>query len=87
MAQNRDITASSDDTGGGIFTVISVTVLVGTEVLGAVLASAWALGGYFELGPIFTYVLMAVFGACGLALLVMFARSAIRVEGSGRRRT
>jgi hypothetical protein len=86
MAQNRNMSVSSgDDVGGGIFTVISVAVLVGTEILGATLAAGWALAGLLELGPTLAYALMAIFGAGGAALLVMFVRSALRVEGAGRR--
>jgi hypothetical protein len=86
MAQNRNTPGSpTDDVGGGIFTVISVTVLVGTEIIGAALAAGWAIGGLFEIGQILTYALMAIFAACGLALLVMFVRSALRVENTGRR--
>jgi hypothetical protein len=87
MAQNRDMSIrSSDDSGGGMFTVISVAVLVGTEIMGAALAAGWALAGLLELGPTLTYALMAIFGAGGIALLVMFVRSALRVEGAGRGR-
>ena len=86
MAQDRKSSiTSSDDSGGGMFTVISVTVLVGTEILGAALAGGWALAGFMDLGPLFAYVLMAIFGAGGLALLSMFVRSALRVERAGRR--
>jgi hypothetical protein len=86
MAQNRtDSASSSGDSGGGLFTVISVAVLVGTEIIGAALAGGWAVAGFFDFGPIFEYVLMAIFGAGGLALLSMFVRSALRIEGSGRR--
>jgi hypothetical protein len=85
MAQNRDISIpSSGDSGGGMFTVISVAVLVGTEIMGASLAAGWALAGLIELGPTLTYALMAIFAAGGLALLAMFVRSALRVEGTGR---
>jgi len=87
MAQNRDMSVpATADTGGGLFTVISVAVLVGTEILGAALAAGWALAGLLELGPTLTYALMAIFGAGGIALLVMFVRSALRVEFAGRRR-
>ncbi|SDR61938.1 hypothetical protein SAMN05444161_0190 [Rhizobiales bacterium GAS191] len=86
MAQNRNMSVSSgDDVGGGIFTVISVAVLVGTEIMGAALAAGWAIGGLSEFGPLFTYALMAIFAAGGIALLVMFVRSALRVESTGRR--
>jgi hypothetical protein len=67
-----------------MFTVISVAVLVGTEIMGASLAAGWALAGLIELGPTLTYALMAIFAAGGLALLAMFVRSALRVEGTGR---
>jgi len=87
MAQNRDMSVpASGDTGGGLFTVISVAVLVGTEVMGAALAAGWALAGLIELGPTLTYVMMAIFVAGGIALLVMFVRSALRVEFANRRR-
>jgi hypothetical protein len=86
MAQNRDsIPASSEDRGGGMFTVISVTVLVGTEIIGAALAGGWAVAGALELGPAIAYALMAILGAGGMALLYMFVRSALRVEGANRR--
>jgi hypothetical protein len=86
MGQNRQSSStSSDDTGGGMFTVISVTVLVGTEIIGAALAGGWAFAGFLGLGPTLTYALMAVLSAGGLALLGMFVRSALRVEGAGRR--
>jgi hypothetical protein len=85
MVQKRNSAGASGDTGGGLFTVIAVTVLVGTEIIGAALAGGWAVAGFFDFGPIFEYVLMAIFGAGGLALLSMFVRSALRVEGAGRR--
>jgi hypothetical protein len=87
MAQNRDMSVSPPrDTGGGLFTVISVAVLVGTEIMGAALAAGWALGGLIEFGPTVTYALMAIFAAGGLALIAMFVRSALRVEFAGRER-
>ena len=42
--------------------------------------------GLIELGPTLTYALVAIFGAGGIALLVMFVRSALRVEFAGRGR-
>jgi hypothetical protein len=83
MAQNRDTTpTSTGDRGGGIFTVVSVTVLVGTEIIGAALAGGWAVAGALDLGSAIAYALMGIFGIGGLALLVMFVRSALRVEGA-----
>ena len=87
MAQNRDMSVPpARDSGGGLFTVISVAVLVGTEIMGAAVAAGWALAGLIELGPTLTYALIAIFGAGGIALLVMFVRSALRVEFAGRGR-
>lgn len=87
MAQNPDMSAHpSGDSGGGLFTVISVAVLVGTEIMGAALAAGWALAGLLELGEILTYGLVTIFGAGGVALLAMFVRSALRVEFAGRGR-
>ena len=37
--------------GRNFLTIASLTILVGTELLGAALALGWALGGVFELPP------------------------------------
>jgi hypothetical protein len=86
MAKNPEFpNGATDDPGGGMFTVISVVVLVGTEIIGAALAAGWAIAGLFELGTTFAYVLMAIFMVGALFLLYMFARSALRVESAGGR--
>ena len=46
-----------------LITVISLSILVGTEVFGVALASGWAIAGLFELGATISYVLMAIFSA------------------------
>jgi hypothetical protein len=61
-------------------TIISLAILVGTEVMAVALASAWALGGLFELGPIITYAMMGIFSAAGLYLMFRFVQQAIKVE-------
>ncbi len=61
-------------------TVVSLAILVGTEVMAVALASAWAIGGLFELGPIITYAMMALFVGCGLYLMFRFVRQAARIE-------
>lgn len=63
-----------------LLTVVSVTVLVGTEVLGAALAAGWALAGLLELGAMVEYAFMAIFGALGLWAIVAFVRSALKIE-------
>ncbi|MGL4727516.1 MAG: hypothetical protein ACRCWO_02060 [Bosea sp. (in: a-proteobacteria)] len=61
-------------------TIISLAILVGTEVMAVALASAWALGGLFELGPTITYVMMGLFSGAGLYMMVRFVQQAMRVE-------
>ena len=63
-----------------VATIISVTVLVGTEVMAAALAGGWALAGLLELSLAFQYGLMTLFGALGLWCMVKFVRSALSVE-------
>jgi hypothetical protein len=63
-----------------LLTVISVTLLVGTEVMGAALAAGWAIAGIFELGRTMEYVFMAVFALVGVWIMVKFVKSAVAVE-------
>ena len=63
-----------------LITVVSVLILVGTEVFGVAMAGAWALGGLFELGSTLTYALMVLFSLLGLSAMVALWRSAVRVE-------
>ena len=51
-----------------VLTIVSVAVLVGTELVGAAGAAGWAIGGLFQLGELLTHILevalilLAVFG-------------------------
>ena len=63
-----------------IVTVISLAILVGTEVFAVALATAWAVGGLFELGPVITYGMMALFSAAGLYVMLRFVQQAARIE-------
>ena len=63
-----------------IVTVGSVLILAGCEVFGVTLATAWAIGGLFELGAVVTYALMAVLSALGVVPLVKLAQMAFAVE-------
>ena len=59
-----------------LITVVSVLILVGTEVFGVALAAGWAISGLFGLGDAVSYVLMALFSALGLyAMLHLWHRS------------
>ena len=51
-----------------VLTIVSVAVLVGTELVGAAGAAGWAIGGLFQLGDLITHILEVV--------LILFALSA-----------
>jgi hypothetical protein len=61
-------------------TLLSVGILVGTELLGAATAAAWAIGGLFQLGEIMTRVLEVIFVIGALVGLSYFLRAAVRHE-------
>ena len=61
-------------------TLASVAVLVGTELVGAGAAAAWAIGGLFQLGDLLTRGLEIVFIAAALVGLSYFLRAAVRHE-------
>ena len=63
-----------------MLTVVSAAILIGTEVIGAGLATAWAIAGFFSLGDIGAYVLQALFGVGAVAVIVAFLRAATRIE-------
>ena len=61
-------------------TLISVAILVGTELIGAGTAAGWAIGGLFQLGETITHVLEAVFILAALTGLFYFLRAALAHE-------
>jgi hypothetical protein len=61
-------------------TVISAAILIGTEIIGAGIATGWAIAGFFALGDVGAYVLEALFGVGALAIVVVFIRNAARIE-------
>jgi len=61
-------------------TLISVAILVGTELIGAGAAAGWAIGGLFQIGDLMTHALETVFIALALAGLYFFLRAAERHE-------
>ena len=63
-----------------LMTVISAAILIGTEIIGAGLATGWAIAGLFGLGDIGAYVLEALFALAGLVIVVYFVRAAARIE-------
>ena len=63
-----------------LLTVISVTLLVGTEVMAAALAGGWAVAGLLDLGTMVEYIFMALFGVLGLWGVARFVKSALAIE-------
>jgi hypothetical protein len=63
-----------------LITVVSVLILIGTEVFGVALAGGWAIAGLFELGDTFAYILMGLFSLLGLYAMLGLWRNAVSIE-------
>lgn len=63
-----------------LVTIVSLMVLVGTEVFAAAVAAGWALAGLFELGDTVGHVLMGVFSLGAAWVMVQLWRRATSVE-------
>ena len=61
-------------------TLISVAILVGTELIGAGAAAGWAIGGLFQLGDAITHVLEGGLVLAALIGLFYFLRAALAHE-------
>ena len=66
--------------GKNFITILSVTILVGAEILGGALALGWALGGVFELPDLWRQLLIGTFLAAGFYAIYRFFRHATTVE-------
>jgi uncharacterized membrane protein len=63
-----------------VSTLVSVAILVGTELIGAAAAAGWAIGGLFALGAVITHVLQAVLVLVAVVGLFYFLRAATAHE-------
>ena len=63
-----------------VSTVLSAAILIAAEVFGAAFAGGWAFGNLFALGEYGTYILQIVFFVLGIAIMVAFVRSGMRIE-------
>jgi hypothetical protein len=67
-----------------LLTIVSVGILVGTEIVGVALAAGWAIAGLLQLGDSLgksvEYGLMALFVAIGAYGLYRFMQRAVQVE-------
>lgn len=61
-------------------TLLSVAILVGTELIGAGAAAGWAIGGLFNLGSLLTHALEGVLVVSALTALYYFLRAALAHE-------
>jgi hypothetical protein len=61
-------------------TLLSVAILVGTELIGAGAAAGWAIGGLFQLGETITHALEGVLVLAALTGLFYFLRAALAHE-------
>ena len=63
-----------------LITIVSVAILVGTELVGVSGAAGWAIGGLFQLPPIVSLIVEVLGGLLGLVGLYYFVRAALKVE-------
>ena len=63
-----------------VSTVLSAAILIAAEVFGAAFAGGWAFSNLFGLGEYGTYILQVVFFVLGLAVMIAFIRSGMRIE-------
>ena len=66
--------------------VISLGILIAVQLFGVALASGWALAGLFELGPVVSYVLMALFSVFAAYGMLNLMRRVLKVEHITNRR-
>ncbi len=71
---------SNDLNWPNLVTVVSVLILIGTEVFGVAFAAGWAIAGLFELGDTISYALMALFTALGLYAMIRLWRLSVLAE-------
>src|SRR5579871_4953844 len=62
-----------------VITVLSAAILIGTEIIGAGMATGWAIAGLFGLGEIGAYVLEAIFVAAACVIIFNFVRRASKI--------
>lgn len=69
-----------------LLTVLSVMVLVGTEVFAVALAAGWAIAGLLEFGDTVGFALMALFSLAGIYIMTLLWRRSVAIEPIRARR-
>ncbi|WP_237152643.1 hypothetical protein [Oryzibacter oryziterrae] len=70
--------------GDAVLSAVGATLLIVTEMLGAVFAFAWALSGLLGLGETADLIFMALAGIPGLWLSFLLTKRVLRVEAKLR---
>ena len=63
-----------------LVTIVSLMILVGTEVFAAAIAAGWALAGLLDLGDTAGHVLMGVFSLLAAWIMLQLWRRATSIE-------
>ena len=63
-----------------VSSVVSATILIAAEVFGGTFVAGWAFALLFGLPEWAHWVLQAIFFAGGMVVMVLFVRSAQRIE-------
>ena len=63
-----------------LVTIVSLMILVGTEVFAAAIAAGWALAGLFDLGDTVGHVLMGLFSLLAAWIMLQLWRRAVSIE-------
>jgi hypothetical protein len=63
-----------------LITIVSMMVLVGTEVFAVAIAAGWALAGLLDLGDRVGHVLMVLFSLVAVWVMVQLWRRATSIE-------
>jgi hypothetical protein len=63
-----------------VLSAVGATLLIVSEMLGAIFAFAWAVGGLLGMGEEFRLILMALCAVPGLWLSLSMTRRILRVE-------
>jgi uncharacterized membrane protein YjfL (UPF0719 family) len=66
--------------GKNLLTIVSLAILVGTEILGAALALGWAIGSMYELPDMWRWGIIAVCLAVGAYVIYRFMQNAVKLE-------
>src|SRR5436305_14844169 len=63
-----------------VSTVLSAATLISAEVFRTAFAGGWAFGNLFALGQYGTYILQILCFPLGIAVMIAFIRSRLRIE-------